>query len=258
MTTWDVRTPAGEEVTDLAGLARALRTDPTTAAKHLLANEEAAGSAPPALLAEVKTAARPKPGGGTPPPISTGNFVSWSGGKGRVDLLVTSGKVPGVSGDVEGTTEAPAARVVVWKDGKATDEKIAASTHTLRRIPPLDKPTKDALDPVAALVTTVADHDARCEALSAPDYRRVTGVAVKSAYDRGIDAWPGADRTTLTPEQWGLGRAEFLVKVAAGVVDVAGNDADLLHPDHPLARDSVMVDMSEVNRQIADILADAT
>lgn len=226
MTTWDVKDSSGHLVTDLAGLADALRTTPETASKQLMANPVMIASAPAALLADVKAAA--KPGGGTPPPVSNGTFVSFSGGKGRVDLIVRKGKVPGVSDDVEATEDSPAARVVVWKDGKATREKRAFSTHTLKRIAPLDKPD------TKSLVAVAAEHDRVCLSMGLPDHARVTGAAIKAAYDRGMDAYPQG-RTSLTREDWALARAEHFVKVAAGTLprDRAGNDVDLLHPDHP-------------------------
>jgi hypothetical protein len=171
-----------------------------------------------------------------PPEISTGSFVSWSGGKGRVDLVVTNGKVPGVEDDVEGTTKTPAARVVVWVDGKATRRKIAKSTHTLKRIAPLNFGGKKTGDPTD-IVTVLAEHETKCEQMGAPAYTRVTGRAVKAVYDRGITSWPGDDVTVLSPQEWATGRVQHFVKVAAGDVDVdeAGNDTDLLDPEHPAA-----------------------
>ena len=229
MTTWDVRDRAGQIVTDLSGLADALDTTPEQAVKTLLASPVMTAAAPASLMADVKASA--KPGDGTPPPISNGTFVSFSGGKGRVDLIVSKGKVPGVTDDVTATSESPAARVVVWKDGKATREKRAFSTHTLKRIAPLDKPEKKGLVGIAAA------HDQTCVAMGLPDHARVTGIAVKTAYDRGLDAYP-AGRTRLSREEWATARAEHFVKVAAGTVPEAkaGHDVDLLHPDHPLRK----------------------
>lgn len=232
MTTWDVKDASGNLVTDLSGLASALDTTPEDAAKQLLGNPVLTAAAPASLLADVKASARP--GGGTPPPVSNGSFVSFSGGKGRVDLIVRKGKVPGVSNDVEATDDSPAARVVVWKNGKATREKRAFSTHTLKRIAPLDKPESEA----KSLVALAATHDHACLTMGLPDYARVSGVAVKAAYDRGLDAYPQG-RTTLSRQEWALARAEHFVKVAAGTIprDRAGNDIDLLHPEHPLRQE---------------------
>lgn len=257
MTTWDVRDRRGALVTDLYSLAEVMHTTPVDAAKALLANPVMTAAAPRSLLSEVKASA--KPGDGTPPPISNGSFVSFSGGKGRVDLIVKKGKVPGVEGDVEATDASPAARVVVWKDGKATREKRAFNTHRLKRIAPLDGPEKKA-DPASRLVALVSAHETRCSALGLSSVQRVTGEAVKSVYDRGIEAYPGADRTSLTRQEWALARAEHFVKVAAGSVDVksAGNDVDLLHPDHPLrSKAKVYLNPADLDATVKALLAAA-
>lgn len=158
----------------------------------------------------------------TPPEIANGSFVSWDGGEGRVDLIVRTGTVPGVSGDIEATEDSPAARVVVWKDGKATDQKIGASTHTLRRIAPLDQEEKH--DPIEQLLVMHRDHvEQATEAKRLP----VSGDALRQAYERGIKSWPGEAVTALSSTDWALGRVEHLVKVAMGT-DVPTNDADLL------------------------------
>lgn len=250
MTTWDVRDRAGQIVTDLSGLAEALGTNPEQAVKTLLASPVMTAAAPASLLADVKASA--KPGDGTPPPISNGTFVSFSGGKGRVDLIVSKGKVPGVDGDVEATSDSPAARVVVWKDGKPTREKRAFSTHTLKRIAPLDKPEKKGI------VALAAEHDHACAAMGLPDHARVTGVAVKTAYDRGLEAYP-TGRTSLTREEWAEARAAHFVKVAAGTVPRAraGHDVDLLHPEHPLRlhdRDKVYVNVDDLDATVKALL----
>ena len=168
----------------------------------------------------------------TPPSIDNGSFVSWSGGKGRVDLIVRTGKVPGVEGDVEATSDSPAARVVVWEDGKPTKKKIGASTHTLRRIPPLDG-SGSKTDPAAALVALHAAHVEAVEGKS--QAAALTGQAIKTAYDRGVAAWPGFEVTSLSAEEWGLGRAKHLSAVAASEAKDALNDGDLLDPTHPAA-----------------------
>lgn len=252
MTTWDVRDPSGAVVTDLAGLAAALGTTPERAVKHLLADTTLAAAAPASLLADVKAAA--KPGDGTPPPIANGSFVSFRGGKGRVDLIVSKGKVPGVSDDVEATSDSPAARVVVWKDGKPTREKRAFSTHTLKRIAPLDR--DEQKDPASRLVTLVAQHDARCSSLGLPDYRRITGKSVEQVFQRGVGAYPGESRTTLSRTEWALARVEHFVKAATGTVagSAAGHDVDLLHPDHPLrVRAEQRVSVSDLDALVASL-----
>lgn len=256
MTVWDVKDATGKPVETLAGLAKVLHTTPFDAAEHLLAQDAIVGIVPDGLLVEAKAAARKKPGDGTPPPISNGTFVSFSGGKGRVDLLVSRGKVPGVEDDVEGTEKSPAARVVVWKDGKPTREKRAFSTHTLKRIAPLDGSGEKAT-PAERLVAAVAAHESLVETLDLPEHARVTGVAVKAVYDRGFESWPGEFHTTLSPEDWALGRVAHFRKVAAGQVLAAadaGHDRDLLHEDHPLFQrvepDVVFLTREDVQAQI--------
>lgn len=75
--------------------------------------------------------------------VARGEYVSWSGGKGRVDLVVIAGVVPGVKSakPVFGSKASPAARVVVYaKSGsgwKATAEKVAAKASDLTKIDPL-------------------------------------------------------------------------------------------------------------------------
>jgi hypothetical protein len=256
MTTWDVRGADGAIVSDLAGLAGALRTTPATAALHLVGSPTLSAAAPEALLAEAKAAA--KPGGGTPPPIDTGSFVSFPGGKGRVDLVVKKGTVPGVDSDVEATSDSPAARVVVWKDGKATREKRAYSTHKLKRIAPLDGPGKK--DAVSGLVALHNFHVAQASAFNLPEFRRLGAEQIKTAYDRGLEAWPGESVTSLSREEWALGRAEHLVKVAGGEVarkDAAGNDRDLLDPAHPLAVEpGVAVPVDEVDMLVKALMSE--
>lgn len=253
MSVWDVKSADGNMVTTLAGLATALHTTPVGAANRLLGDNALAAAAPAELLAEAK-AARKKPGDGTPPPISNGSFVSWKGGKGRVDLLVSRGKVPGVEGDVEGTADSPAARVVVWKNGKPTREKIGVSTHVLKRIAPLDKPEGEKKsDPAAALVAALSAHESLCSSLSLPDHARVTGAAISEVYGRGVKSYPEG-RTTLSAQEWAMGRVQHFVKVAGGqvaTVDAAGHDRDLLHEEHPLAdNDHVAVSLADVEAQV--------
>lgn len=235
-TAWNVRDDEGVIVDDLDRLATVLQTTTKGAAAVMVADNALLEAAPPALQAEVKAAARPKPGDGTPPPIATGNFVSWSGGKGKVDLLVSNGKVPGVSEDVEGTAKSPAARVTVWENEKATSKKIGMSTHKLKRIAPITGQREKKAATPAALVQMLTQYDAVCDELHRPMTSRVTGFAVKSVYDRGLDAYPGTGRTALSREQWATGRVEHFFKAAA--LDVppseAGHDVDLLTPGHPL------------------------
>lgn len=236
--TWNVRDDDGLIVDDLDTFASTMGMSVKRAAAALYADPEIFVAAPLALQTEVKAFARKKPGGGTPPPIDSGSFVSWDGGHGRVDMIVTNGKVPGVIEDVEGSVKTPAARIVVYDaNGKATSEKIAESTHTLKRIPPI-KGSREGKASPEALVEILTEHDEIVEAKGLADHCRVTGYAVKAAYDRGLDAYPGEDVTSLTPQQWAMGRARHFVKVAA--LDVprsqAGHDLDLLTDGHPLHR----------------------
>lgn len=251
---WDVRTGDGEIVTTVEGLADALVTTRQGAVKQLLADAELLASAPEELVAEVKALARPED---QPATISMGGFVAWGDGRGRVDLIVKTGKVPGVTGDVVGTDEAPAARVAVWNDGKPTGEKVAVPAADLRRIEPLDTSKKDA---VAVLVETVAAHEREIEERRLPEHARVTGDAVKTVFDRGMASWPGYDATTLHREDWALGRVEHFVKVATGDVEAkdAGHDTDLLHADHPVMTGEFVVSLADVDQQVKDLLAVAS
>lgn len=186
------------------------------------------------------SSSRPKPGDGTPPPITTGNFVSWSGGRGKVDMVVSNGKVPGVDSDVEGSKKTPAARVIVYeKDGdtwKATGKRIAASTHTLKRIAPLTGGKSSPADSATALVAMMAQHEDRIEYDQLGESARVSGAAVKVVYERGLKAYPEG-KATLTREQWAEERVGWFLAVAAGD-EVPGYTRDLAllpksHPKHP-------------------------
>jgi hypothetical protein len=286
MTAWDVRTANGDVVRDLPALADALGSDLDLAAKTLLGSPSML-LAPAELVAEaqahVKAGKKPPflPGGGTPPEISTGSFVSWSGGRGRVALVVKNGKVPGISDDVEGTADSPAAQVVVWEgnasDGyKATGKKIGAKLKTLKRIPPLKSGggKKSASTTSATrLVELIADHEQRIEADGLGDAARVSGKSVMEVYERGLKAWPGVLRTGLTREQWGQERVKAFFDAAAGKApDNYRNDLGLLskanplHPEHKAILevtptddggvDMVVIDQNEVNERVQALLAD--
>jgi hypothetical protein len=199
----------------------------------------------------------PKPGGGTPPPISSGSFVSWSGGKGRVDLVVKNGKVPGVDDDVEGTADSPAARVVVWEDRKPTRKKVAAKVATLKRIAPLTF-GKEKKEPSVALMELVADHEQRIADGELPAEAAVSGRTVKAVFDRGVQAWPGEAKTTLTAEQWAVGRVEaFLTVAGGGEVKGYRRDADLLPAPAPAEHlhapvgERVSIDPAELKAALA-------
>ena len=128
--------------------------------------------------------------------IEPGVFVTWGADQvGQVDIVVTSGTVPGVAGDsaVAGTKDAPVARVTVWHDGVPTGEKAAVETSTLA---PLDG---------------------------------VSSTSVKSVRDRGVNAWPGASVTALTADEWATGRVNaFFTKALGGEVPGYVGDDDLL------------------------------
>lgn len=206
---------------------------------------------------------KPKPGGGTPPPITTGNFVSWSGGRGRVDMIVTSGKVPGVDDDVEGSKDSPAARVVVWeKDGdgyKPSRKKIAKATHVLKRIAPLTGGKSAPAGSATALVELLAQHEQRVSYDRLGEHALVSGQAVKSVYERGVAAWPGEKSTMLTREEWAEQRVGAFLSVAAGD-HVEGYTRDLgllakthpLHPDNPGEAEAYEVDLSELEGLLTD------
>lgn len=276
-TGWDVRTEGGDLVTDLATLAETLGTDLALAAKTLLSSPGHL-LAPAELVEQAQKAFPPKPGGDTPPQIDTGSFVSWSGGRGRVDMIVKNGgKVPGIEDEVEGTSDSPAARVVVWeKDGdgyKATGKKIGAKVKTLKRIPPLKSGKKSApVTSATRLVELIAEHEQRIEDQGLGDEARVRGKDVKEVYERGIKAWPGVLQTGLTREQWGQERVKAFLDVAAGSpIEGYTRDLGLLaksHPSHPEHKaimdvtptadggvEMVTIDQSEVTDRINALLA---
>lgn len=283
-TNWDVRTEGGDLVKDLSGLAEALGSDLDLAAKTLMESASLL-LAPAELVAQAQAqlaqagikAFPPKPGGGTPPPISTGTFVSWSGGRGRVDQVVTNGKVSGIEDDVEGTAKSPACRVVVWeKDGdgyKPSKKKVGAMAATLKRIPPLRSGKKSAgTTSATTLVEMLGDHDQRIIDEGLTDDARVSGKAVKEVYDRGIASWPGVLRTGLTREQWGEQRVKAFLDTAAGSpVEGYTRDLSLLAKAHPMNPEAkaiadvtlsgegevqyVEVDQKELDDRIAALMA---
>jgi hypothetical protein len=149
-------------------------------------------------------------------------FVSGPFGRGRVDMVVTGGKVPGVDGDVEGSKDSPAARVVVWKqDGgtwKATSRKVGVKIGPLKRIAPLTFGRKD-------LIGLLAEHEQITDDMGGVPL--VTGRQVKTVYDRGLRDYPGHGITSLDPDGWATGRVGVFLQAARGERDDS-RDADLL------------------------------
>ena len=166
------------------------------------------------------------------PAVKSGAFVSWDGGQGRVDLVVTSGAIPGVKDAAEGSTETPVARVVCYTKGAdgwaETEAKAAVAVAELTPIAPLETEVRET--GAAALVRLLAEyHDAVPAGVPA-----VSPVAVKAVFDRGTATWPGEDVCGVDRERWALGRTKAFLHVAAGG-DVPGYvaDRDLLPVDHP-------------------------
>jgi hypothetical protein len=279
---WDVRDSSGGLVADLPTLASVLNSDLDLAAKTLLESPSVL-LAPAELVQQAQAhvkAAKPKPGDGTPPPISTGTFVSWPGGRGRVALVVTNGKVPGIEDEMEGSASSPAAQVVVWErsgDGyKPSRKKVGAKLQTLKRIAPLQSGKKSsAVTSATRLVEMIAEHEQRIESEDLGETARVSGASVKSVYERGLAAWPGVLRTGLTREEWAQERVKAFMNTAAGMtIDNYVNDHGLLaksHPKHPDFESKaimdvtpsgadgveyVTIDQDEVNQRIQDLLAD--
>jgi hypothetical protein len=233
--TWAVTDEKGAPVTTLAGLAEVLGVQVKDAATSLL--ESAYVSAAPAgLVEEAKAAA-------ASPPIANGSFVQLGNIRGRVDLVVTNGSVPGVPDDAkaEGSAKSPAARVVVYERAgdswKATSRKIGASVYKLKKIAPLPGARALAKKSVQGALADLRDET---EALA--DVRENAVVpemaTLLTVYERGVKAWPGRELTDLTPQEWALGRARaFCTKALGDTDDVAGytRDDDLLaaHPAEP-------------------------
>jgi 2'-5' RNA ligase len=167
------------------------------------------------------------------PRMATGAFVALGNRKGRVDMIVSSGTVPGAkhpsSGEpVEGSKDSPAARVVIYEAAgngtwKSTGKKFASSVAKLRRIPPLRTRGSKSLDEALAATLHHYDH----VQIAFP------GVGVlREVYARGVKSWPGIERTALTAEQWALGRVDAFAATCNGIrpEDYRGDD-DLLPPD---------------------------
>lgn len=155
--------------------------------------------------------------------LKAGSWVSGNFGVGKIDLVVSTGKVPGVDSDVEGTKDKPAARVRVYEDGKATDKRVAAKLSGLKSTFP-QKPKAQKKSGSAGLVLLVADAAGRLGPVDNPGPE-----AIRTAYERGQASWPGETKTLLSAEEWALGRAQAFVDKCAGY-DTPGyiGDDDLL------------------------------
>lgn len=151
------------------------------------------------------------------PKMATGAFVSLGGKKGRVDMVVSSGTVPGAKSPkgepVEGDKDSPAARVVLYEASgagtwKATGKKVAAKVGTLKRIPPLrTREGKSLAESIAGMIVDFTE-----DVETAPPSADV----LRTVYERGAQSWPGETKTLLSREQWGLGRAEAFLATVAG------------------------------------------
>jgi hypothetical protein len=155
--------------------------------------------------------------------VKRGDYVRWSGGSGRVDLIVIGGVVPGMpKGDkpVFGSSTGPACRVVKYeKDGngwKVTTTKVAVKASDLTKIDDLKPKTKAESKGMEALVAMIADRESPL------------GREAKIAYQRGESGWPGPERTTLSRDEWALGRAKALLDAADGYPLQGFADGDLL------------------------------
>jgi hypothetical protein len=170
------------------------------------------------------------------PPLAAGSFVTWKGGAGRIDVIVTTGTVPGVDGDVTGDVATPAARVTVWKKNDAggwasTGKKVGLMVSALTRSAPLRGESKGA----AALVGVLAAHEERVAGAGLPGYADPGARAVLTVYDRGGQAWPGETKTLLGRDGWALARVDAFLDLAAGDDSLPGyvGDLDLLPDGHP-------------------------
>jgi hypothetical protein len=162
--------------------------------------------------------------------ISVGSYVQWWGGRGRVDLLVTKGSIPGVPLG----SHPPAARIRVWErhggTWSPTGRRVAVPLGDLDVVPP---PLPDA-DGADRLVALLAAHQEYVTTAGLPATARPTGHAIKQVYLRGMNSWPGPDATALRQQEWALQRVHAFLTVAAGS-DLDGylRDLDLLPEGHP-------------------------
>jgi len=151
----------------------------------------------------------PLPGPAAGQKITPGAYVTVGGRRGRVDLVIAAGDVPGLPGDpVTGTPARPAARVVLYDRAgagwAASAARVAAPVADLALAAPLPVAGAKGLD-VAATVD-------ECHAAGLP----VTAAAVKTVYGRGETAWPGPAVTALTREEWAADRLRAYLELASG------------------------------------------
>lgn len=219
------------------------------------------GTTPP----EGKGKFNPKAKGG--PPITRGTYVKVGDKQGRVDMVVTNGKVPGIEGDVEGSASDPAVRVVVYteSDGswKATGEKIGSRVSKVKRTAPLrNRPAGKKDAGLAALVGLQADHEAKAAAEGWPEHAKPDGEALVEVFERGTKSWPGDEVTDLDIDEWGIGRVKAFLATAAGDrPEGYHRDDDLLPAGHPETKrapvepetpvETVTLDPAEVKARIA-------
>jgi hypothetical protein len=253
-----LRTDEGD---DPVGYLQTDASDPSTTVRYVNASEWAdevdrlglhepdEGASPeisPEAAATAAAASAAPPPHAAPPgaegkaPVTSGTFVTYTHQPnvvGRVDLVVTSGTLPGTTIELKGTTADPVARVTIWEpdgDGyKPTEVKTAVPVAQLVPRPPL--PATKAANTAAALVLAAAEHEQQITEGTLPAHAKVSAVSTKAAYERGMRSWPGESATTLTRAQWALGRAKTLLAVAAGETVEGFTDTDLLAKHHPLA-----------------------
>lgn len=175
--------------------------------------------------------------GSTEEKITRGVDVQWPEGKGRVDMIVTRGLVPGASGNARGTADDPVARVVL-----ASGEKVAVKTALLEVVDTTPTVPADVTggDGLVMLVGAFQ----RQERPDWPSWAKVSGPAVKSVYERGKVAYPGEEKTVLTAEQWALGRVGAFLRLLTlkGTPPGYVRDNDLLPPDHPARKGEAAVE----------------
>jgi peptidoglycan hydrolase-like protein with peptidoglycan-binding domain/2'-5' RNA ligase len=172
-------------------------------------------------------------GGKKAKPAAAGDLVSWSGGKGKVDLVVSTGKVPGVDSDIEGTKSEPVARISVYNaDGKPSGDKAAVKVSSLKKLPPFMFGGGKKSTPAETLVSMLAEHH---EHAADTDGTPASALAVKAVFERGLASWPGA-ACGVERESWALGRTKaYLATVEGYAVPNYSADRDLLPEGHELA-----------------------